>query len=220
MLRAWWCSGSRGDESLQQAAVLSRARWCHAGVRWCPPSRPEAGGSRVAPGEQRSGAGQGSSLPGQHLGPILAPSPPAPSSLAGPGLTAVPSAPLHPHLRYLQAPSKHPRTQAESRFPPRGQGDAGWDRRRGLSAAPLLIPRLPLGIQASPRDQGVSPGTTPPCCFQGSALAGCPRDCLDRVPLAPGAGSCPLAGWQCHRGGGRGRMAASAVPCPLKDSQA
>lgn len=62
-------------------------------------------------------------------------------------------------------------------------------------------------------EERASPGTTAPRCLQGIFLAGCPCRCLDRVPLVPRAGSCPLAGWQCQREGGRGRMSCAHPKC-------
>lgn len=207
-----------GDESWQQAVVLSRAWWWHSGVRWCPPSCPEAGGSRVALGEPRSGAEHGSSILGQHLGPILAPPPPAPSSLAGPGLTAIPSTPLHPHLGYLQAPSKHPCTQAESRFPPRGQG-AGGAQAAGALGQPIRAEHRSPGHQGIPSGPRGFPRDNPSLLPSGQHFGRLPPLLLGSGPFGPQSWLLSLGWWQCHRGGGRGRMAASAVPCPPKDSQ-
>lgn len=143
---------------------------------------------------------------GSTLGPSWPHHPQLPPPCQVPG-----SLPSPPPRSILTSGTSKPRPSTPARRlragSPLGDGELGerrqrerWDSRHGLSTAPLLIPRLPLGIKASPRDRGVSPGTTPPCCLQGSTLAGCPRDCLDRVPLAPGAGSCPLAGGSATEG--------------------
>lgn len=117
-----------------------------------------------------------------------------------------------PHLSYPDPPSApapafiFPDESLTGDFGPRELGGSQAARAgMGLSTAPCrdharLVP--PPGAAPS-QEERASPGTIPPRCLQGFILASCPCRCLDRVPLVPGAGSCPLAwvavppkGWQ------------------------
>lgn len=165
--------------------------------------------------EQQSVTEQGSFIYGGHLRstPMVAPlSHPGPFTLAGPRVTIAPTT-FHP------VPSSSPSSRPPQLLPSPSQisasqlisGLGSWggpssETQHGPSTA-LCRGQAP--PEASPRDERASPGTPPPRCLQGILLAGCPHRCLDPVPLVLGAGSCPLAGWQGHQGGGRGRT------CPV-----
>lgn len=175
----------------------------------CPPAQGDTGQGRIwgssAEALGKAQDGHFRSPPRRHLCHTLAPT-------HRMSWVTLPCPPLSHHTSVL-TPSSSPQLpglELPRRFGPRElRGPQARRAPPGLST-PVQGTR---SSGASCREERASPGTAPPPCLRGIILADCPCRCLDRVPLVPGPGCCPLAGWQCRRGGGRGRMSRAHPKC-------
>lgn len=184
-----------GDESLWQPP------WGVSGGLWgvCAPPRGLRGGFWGAALRHRAGlvslrVGTSDQPPWWRLCRTLTPIPACPGSPSSfPPALSPPPAPAtilpHPQLQPSASPAGASRMIWERRnagVPGQG-GSPRAEHPPCRGCAPVVFPPgrrgLPRGPALPPRPRAI-------------ILADCPCRCLDGVPWVPGAGCCPLAGWQ------------------------